>query len=136
MQFDNYFVSCSVSFENDYKYLTIIGNVKNPMLYKQMLMLAPNPIDRMTNYSGSGLPFPCAEIAFDNTPNRHIINNSGSFSMKFKYPNSYYAQDGCTKILPSIFFILDTGSKKEYIRFENSHFFLLSPLDFKLLSMF
>jgi len=26
--------------------------------------------------------------------------------------------------------------RKEYIRFENSHFFLLSPLDFKLLSMF
>lgn len=118
MQFNNEYVSCSIIFSNDYKTLNIQGNVKNPMAYNKMLLVAPNPIDRMSNYSGSGLPFPCADIAFDNTPNNLIIDGTGSFNTTFKYPNSYYGQSGNNKVVSSIFFILDSGSNKEYVRFE------------------
>jgi hypothetical protein len=122
MQFDNIFVNCSVTFSNDYKNITISGTVKNASQFNQMLLIAPNPIDRMSNYSGSGLPFPCGDIAFDNSPNKYIIEKNGYFNVIFKYPNSYYAQDGKTKIVSSIFFILDYGnngnSNKEFIRFE------------------
>lgn len=119
MQFNNNFVSCNITFSNDYSKMTVNGSIKNPMVFKKMVILAPNPIDRMTNYSGSGLPFPCADIAFDNTPNKYIIGSDGSFNVNFTYPNSYYGQNGYTKIISSIFFILDYGdNKKETIRFE------------------
>ena len=118
MQFDNSFVTCSISYENNYNIVKISGNVKNPTMFQKMLIFAPNPIDRMSNYSGSGLPFPCADIAFDNTPNKYLIENTGFFTVIFKYPNSYYSQDGFTKIISAIFFILDTGNKKENFKIE------------------
>ena len=118
MQFDNSFVNCSISFENNYNIVKISGNIKNPGMFQKMLIFAANPIDRMSNYSGSGLPFPCADIAFDNTPNKYLIESSGFFKVTFKYPNSYYSQNGFTKIISAIFFILDTGNKKENFKIE------------------
>ena len=52
MQFDNSFVTCSISYENNYNIVKISGNVKNPTMFQKMLIFAPNPIDRMSNYSG------------------------------------------------------------------------------------
>lgn len=99
-------VNCTIHNSDDNTHIHIKGNVNNPQNYKQMMLIAPNPIDRMTNYSGSGLPFPCSEIAFDNTPNKILIDASGVFSTTFKYPNSFYAQNGIDKIVSSVFFIL------------------------------
>jgi hypothetical protein len=118
VNFSNSFVICNINNIEGTNKLKIKGNVLNPMLYKSMILIASNPIDRMTNYSGSGLPFPCSDIAFENTPNILNIDSSGSFDTVFIYPNSYYSQGGCEKIVSSIFIILDNGSNKEFIRFE------------------
>lgn len=82
----------------------IHGNITQS--FSRAKVMAANPIDRMSNYSGSGLPFPCADIAFDNTSNlKHIT--SSNFSAIFKYPNSYYLPNGIDKVPPTIYLIID-----------------------------
>jgi len=118
MIFDDEILYCKIDF-NNYSEIYVSGNIKNPERYKKLLLIAPNPIDRMTNYSGSGLPFPCADIAFENTPNKHIILSSGVFSVTFLYPNSFYMPNGRDKIISSIFFSLtDANNTTTHIRYE------------------
>lgn len=104
MNFDDDFLSCRVDFSPDYSKIKIRGFIKNPAYYSKIALSAANPMDRMTNYSGSGLPFPCATIAFENTPNHALIDSSGKINSVFLYPNSFYAQNGKDKIISSIFF--------------------------------
>ena len=64
---------------------------------------AASPPTYNSNFSGSGLPFPTEDIAFDNTPNKgvaEIVNGKFSFSMK--YPNSYYINMGTVYIPPHV----------------------------------
>lgn len=101
--------------------LRIDGIVLNGKNYKRVEVIAPNPIDRMTNYSGSGLPFPCAAVAFEATPNWINVDpqGEGRFSGVFKYPNGYYMQNASTKINPSIFVILTPAQgEPTFIRLE------------------
>ena len=74
--------------------------------FSRAKLMAANPIDRMSNYSGSGLPFPCADIAFENTPNLKHITTS-NFGATFEYPNSYYLPNGIDKVPPTIYLIVD-----------------------------
>ena len=57
---------------------------------------AANPPDLRQSYSGSGLPFPNPEIAFENTSNRGLVNcdNRGRFEFKVVKPNGYYIAQG------------------------------------------
>lgn len=76
-------------------------------------LYAANPIDMMSNYSGSGLPFPCESIAFENTPNRVKIVST-SYEADFIYPNSYYLNDGRTLVNPTIFLKVDGDIVEKY----------------------
>lgn len=96
--------------------VTVQGQVNNPSHYSKMEVYASNPIDRMTNYSGSGLPFPCAAVAFDNTPNYHLIGPDGSFDVKFSYPNGYLTTDATAKVPPSVFVKLTLKTPAEPIQ--------------------
>ena len=52
---------------------------------------APAPPTYTTSYTGSGLPYPNPDVAYDNTPNRGMIKaNNGNFEFRVRYPNSYY----------------------------------------------
>lgn len=101
---DNY-ITCV--FESNGLNLTIKGTLHNPGVYKNKIIKAPNPVDMRTSFSGSALPFPNEEIAFENTKNHSIIDNTGVIDITFKYPNSYYLPCGLKKIKSPIFFILD-----------------------------
>lgn len=121
MNFDDEYVTCSVNFSPKYEYVYIQGQIKNPSAYSRIMIIAPNPIDRMTNYSGSGLPFPCSEIAFENTPNKYIISplSNGNFDVTFRYPNSFYLPNGVDKLKSPIYFVLYLpNSDVNYTRFE------------------
>lgn len=118
VNFNNQYVNCTIDNSDKFNKIRIKGTVNNPAIYDSMVIIASNPIDRMSNYSGSGLPFPCSDIAFEKTPNKHVIDSSGLFDIEFFYPNSYYSQGAHTKIISSVFFILDSNGKKEYIRFQ------------------
>jgi len=116
--FSNKHVTCSVELQDNLTIL-ISGAVHEPGKYADMQLLASAPIMQMTSYAGSGLPYPCASYAFDNTPNRHTIAPNGRFSVRFYYPNSYYLEDGRTKINPSLFVILQpVAAEAVHIRFE------------------
>jgi len=84
--------------------IKITGKIFIP--FNKAKLIAANPIDRMINYSGSGLPFPNSKIAFENTPNIYNITSS-LFSTEFIYPNSYYMPNGTNMIKPTIYLIVD-----------------------------
>jgi hypothetical protein len=114
MIFSDEYTDFSVVYSKDYSSIIIKGLVKNKAIYNNIIIIAPNPIDRMSNYSGSGLPFPNYEIAFENTPNIYTIDSSGVFDISFKYPNSFYIPDGINKIKPSIFFIFTDNNDDSF----------------------
>lgn len=93
----------NLSVVHDNGKLRLDGAVLNPTKYSKMYVIAANPIDRMINYSGSGLPFPCPAVAFENTPNYYIIGKDGVIKCLFEIPNSYYNMETQEKIIPSIF---------------------------------
>jgi len=103
---NNEYVSCTIT-EIENNKINVKGFIKNPGNYKKMIIMAPNPIDTITSFSGKGLPFPCEMIAFENTPNFEVISSKGEFNVIFLYPNSYYSPDGYTKIKSPIIFSLD-----------------------------
>lgn len=84
--------------------IIITGKITQP--FNKAKLFAANPIDRMSNYSGSGLPFPCYDIAFENTPNiKHITSNN--YGATFEYPNSFYMPNGIDKVPPTIYLSVD-----------------------------
>lgn len=107
---DNY-IDCNFQFNKNN--LIINGFFKNPISYKNIVICAPNPPDIRTSYSGTALPFPNEEIAFHNTINYYEINKDGIIAIIFKIPNSYYSEDGYTKIKTPIMLIID-GEKIIY----------------------
>jgi len=127
MEFHNEYINCSVEFL-DCK-IRIFGNILEPGKIKSAVIIAPNTFDKKASYSGTGLPFPCEEIAFENTPNQHIIDNKGNFDVIFTYPNSYYTVANKKKIVSSIFFIMETNDgQKYYQRFELKDMYVLRTL--------
>lgn len=114
MIFSDEYTNFNVVYNKDYSLINIKGSVKNKVIYNNIIIISPNPIDRMSNYSGSGLPFPNYEIAFENTPNIYTIDSSGVFDISFKYPNSFYIPDGINKIKPSIFFIFTDNNDNSF----------------------
>jgi len=123
MIFNDEYTTFNITTNSNYSIIKIQGSIKNYTLYKYITIIAPNPINRMSNYSGSGLPYPNYEIAFENTPNIHKIEASGIFNISFKYPNSFYMPDGINKIKPSIYFI--------FTRYNNNSFRLQYELEDK-----
>jgi hypothetical protein len=113
MIFNDEYVYLNVNQHNFMLYLN--GYIKYPHYYSKIVIIAPNPIDRMINYSGSGLPFPNEYIAFENTPNYILVDETQQIvDIKFKYPNSYYSPNGKNKILPSIFIQLTENNGKHF----------------------
>jgi hypothetical protein len=103
--------------------LRLRGSFKSPSSFSKIECLAAAPIDRFMNYSGSGLPFACANMAFENTPNYYLFRPEetfGGFDITFVYPNRYYTADHTTLVAPSIFFGFTpiSGNSPTYVRFE------------------
>lgn len=119
MEFRNEYISCRVDFIDNCQHIQISGIVNNRSAFKNVLLIAPNPIDKRASYSGTGLPFPCADVAFEGSENMYDIPETGAFNTTFTYPNSYYTVANKHKIVSSIFFIVEhLDGKKEFIRFQ------------------
>lgn len=100
--FENEHLSCTINYLFG-KTLDIAGEIKNPSKFVKIIVTAAAPIDRMSNYTGSGLPWPCRQYAFDNTPNYHELTKGvAPFACVFDYPNSYYDQTAFNKLAPAI----------------------------------
>ena len=97
--------------------LLLTGKVPNPSDYIEMMVFAAAPIDRMTNYAGSGLPFPCSDIAFEGTPNRFPVPKDGVINTTFKRPNSYYTANH-EKVPPTVFVrLVNKAGKPTFIKY-------------------
>lgn len=78
----------------------------------KLIYWAANSPNYRQSYSGSALPFPSREIAYENTQNKGIvpINKDGSFSFSFDIPNAYYESLGTVMINPHINLQFSTDS--------------------------
>lgn len=128
MNFENEFIKCKVKMINK-REIKILGKIVTGDLYDSVTLLAANPVDNITSFSGTGMPFPNSDYAFENTQNKYVIGKSGFFDVNFTYPNSYYINNGKTKLVSSIFFIFeDYEGVKKFIRFELKDLFPLRTL--------
>lgn len=86
----------------------ISGNVNtNGFEQRFIKYTAANPPTYNNSFSGSALPFPSEEIAYENTPNRGIVEIiNGQFSFTIRYPNSYYINIGTIYVKPHLKLIL------------------------------
>lgn len=115
MNFRNDHVDCVVAIDGVFS-VRLTGSVRVPTAFTTMVVMAANPMNRMTSYAGSGLPFPCPNIAFQDTPNKVSIDKTGAFDVSFSYPNSYYTNDQRQRVEPSVFFILSGATEPVFVR--------------------
>jgi len=87
---------------------------------KKMYFWAASPPNYIQSFNGSGLPFPNPEIAYENTPNKQIINldnpkTMNQFEIDFYYPNSYYHEQGRVYVPSHINFCFDKNGNKHKV---------------------
>lgn len=80
---------------------TVNGNLKQAA-GKKMQYWASAPPTYINSYSGSGLPYPNQEIAYDTNDNKGVIevDNTGNFTFQLKFPNAYYSGLGKNYVEP------------------------------------
>lgn len=109
---DRVFESCDVAVSTNQSGCVVFeGVVKDPLRSRLLTTgkvfvqyWAPSPPDYRTSFSGSGMPFPNEEIAFNNSPNigKVPLSMDGSFRLRLQYPNSYYKRLGAVYVRPSV----------------------------------
>jgi hypothetical protein len=98
MKINNKYISADITI--DKKKILISGTKKYS---NNINIIAANPPDTLGNYSGTNLPFPSTDIAFENTVNKFNIK-SQNINIELQYPNSYYCiLNGRDKIPPTIY---------------------------------
>ena len=93
-----------------------IFNVTEPCVLEWW---AASPADHRTSYSGSGLPFASARMAYENTPNKGAVRLTPSvvtgvlhagFDIALEsLPNSYYVGNGTIYLSPRVQIRLQRG---------------------------
>ena len=64
---------------------------------------AANPPTYNGSFTGSGLPFPNAEIAYENSVNQGKVKTTGGhYEFRINYPNSYYTDLGNNFVEPCV----------------------------------
>ena len=112
---ENSFLSnIKIKRNNDNYVLLITGDVideNNEEYY--IKYTAATPPTYSSNFSGSGMPFPNEDIAYDDTPNKGIAQViNGKFSFTIKYPNSYYINMGTIYVEPHVKILLVNKDNK------------------------
>jgi len=96
--------------------LIVNGNIKTNSPTSKLYFWAAAPPTFGTSYSGSGMPYPSPEVAYDRTPNKGVVSVvNGQFSINMKYPNAYYTGLGSLYIPPHINFkVCEDGKSDSY----------------------
>lgn len=90
----------------------IKGTIRTRTNNAKLMFWAANPATRGYSFTGSGIPYPSPEVAFENTPNRGLVNiNNGFFEFKVHFPNAFYVGLGSKYVQPTVFVrICEEGS--------------------------
>lgn len=100
---DDCFIDNLLLEDNNNGILLITGTVKESNEEYYIKYVAANPPTYSSNFSGSGLPYPTENIAYENTLNKGVIRvEKGKFSFKINYPNSYYKNMGTVHVKPHV----------------------------------
>lgn len=80
------------------------GIINDPVSCIELHWWGASPIERRTSYSGSGLPYPNPDIAYEKTVNQGKIklNNNKFDFVLHDIPNSYYVANGTIYVHPTI----------------------------------
>lgn len=83
----------------------VAGQLDELIDENRIMYIAASPPDHRTSFSGSGLPFPNMQMAFENTPNYgHVmVDQNKKFEIDIAYPNSFYAALGTIKVGPRVY---------------------------------
>ncbi len=92
-----------IIYDPDLAIYTIEGQFPN-LANVKVKYWAANPIIRNYSYSGSGLPYPNPETAYENTPNQGyiLLDNNGRFIIKLDSPSGYYVKQGKILLKPHL----------------------------------
>ena len=83
--------------------ILVEGTVESVSSNPSVIYWAPCPANRGASFSGSGLPYPNPEIAYEKTPNVGMVKTTDrKFAFRIKYPNSYYSALGTGYIPPIV----------------------------------
>ena len=83
--------------------IEITGKLKIDKKKAKIIYWAANPPDYNISFSGSGLPYPSPEMAFDNTKNiGSVMTKDSVFKIRMYYPNAYYVGLGSLYVPPHI----------------------------------
>jgi len=95
----------------------IKGNISDNVKNGKIRYFAASPMDKITSFSGAGLPFPNAEVAFESTPNQGEIEleRENAFEISLLKPNSYYVHMGATFVPPSVYIRYNNGDSIDQI---------------------
>ena len=94
------------------KTLNLTFSIINNIVYvkgntlKDYYYVAPAPLEKRLSYSGSGLPYPNEDVAYDNTKAKGFIK-PGNFSFSFEYPNMHYEFNTINLLKPYIKFYMN-----------------------------
>jgi|LakMenEpi03Aug12_release.lakeMendotaPanAssembly.Ray.scaffolds.fasta_scaffold379511_1 hypothetical protein len=85
-----------------------------------LFFYAASPPNYIQSFSGSGLPYPNPEIAYENTPNHKVVNlnnpnSMNQFDIEFFFPNSYYHEQGRIYVPPHINLIFGKNAQKNSV---------------------
>ena len=96
--------------------LVVKGQLTQGGLASKLYFWAAAPPTYGTSFSGSGMPYPDAEVAYDRTPNKGLVNlTNGQFTINMKYPNAYYIGLGSLYVPPHVNFkICQEGMADSY----------------------
>jgi hypothetical protein len=80
--------------------------------------IAAAPADHRHSFSGSGLPFPSEEAAFQGTPNKGMITvrEKVVHSLKLFLPNAYYSDFNGTLVNPYVLFQFTSGGQLRKVK--------------------
>jgi len=96
--------------------ILVSGRVQSQSNSPMITYWAASPADRLQSFSGSGLPFPNPEMAFQNTPNKGAVRaENGEFKFRIRYPNAYYVGLGTLYVPPFVYLkVCDSEQEDTY----------------------
>ena len=104
MEWSDKYMNCNgVVYDSGSGEFLVKGSVKSVTSNPTIMFIAPNPPTYVTSFSGSGLPYPNPEVAYENTPNRgSVVAIDRNFQFKIRYPNAYYVALGSVYVEPCV----------------------------------
>uniref|UniRef100_A0A6C0BK97 Uncharacterized protein n=1 Tax=viral metagenome TaxID=1070528 RepID=A0A6C0BK97_9ZZZZ len=101
MEFKGEDIMGTITYDQLHDTFTIAGWVDTRV--KTIDYWAANPIWKNVSYSGSGLPYPTPEIAYDQTPNHgRLTVIKGQFKFIIQHPSEYYVKGGKQLLRPRV----------------------------------